>query len=470
MSAVSTTVTELPEARVKVDAEVTPKAVEQAMLATAKVLARDLRMPGFRKGKVPPPVVIRQYGRAAVLDETLRRSIGEWLVAAVEAAEIVTVGEPDVQIGDLPEPGAPLTFSLEIGVRPTAKLGDLSSFEVGKREAAADASKVDAELEQLRERHAKLVGVEREAAEGDTVLVSFVGRIDGEEFDGGAGRDQLIELGSGRLIPGFEDQLQGAKAGEERDVTVNFPDDYGAEHLQGAEAVFAVTVHEVQEKQLPELNDEFAEEAAGVDSLDELREDIGARLSEQDGAAIERQFRDAVIDTLMLKAEVEVPESLAQARAGELLNRTINQLAQQGISRDLYFQMAGKSEEELVAEAAPEAERSLRREAAVAAYIEAEGIEPAEGDLLASLTGPAAQQGTTPEKLLKRLDRDGHRAELVSDVAQQQAVERLIENATVVSIEDAKKKNLLWTPEADEDAASGGGRPWASDTDDADES
>ncbi len=463
MSAVSTTVTELPEARVKVDAEVAPKAVEQAMLATAKVLARDLRMPGFRQGKVPPPVVIRRYGREAVLDETLRRTIGEWLVAAVEAAEIITVGEPDVQIGDLPEAGAPLTFSLEIGVRPQAKLGDVSTLEVGKRDAVADDAKVDAEIEQLRERHAKLVAVDREAVEGDTVLISFVGRIDGEEFDGGAGRDQLVELGSGRLVPGFEDQLQGAKAGEDRDVTVNFPDDYGAEHLQGVEAVFAVNVHEVQEKQLPELDDEFAEEAAGVDSLAELREDIGSRLSEQDGATVERQFRDAVIDTLMLKAEVEVPETLAKARAGELLNRTINQLAQQGISRDLYFQMAGKTEEELVAEAAPEAERSLRREAAVAAFIEAEGIEPAEGDLLDSLTAPAAQQGTTPEKLLKRLDRDGHRAELVSDVAQQQAIERLVERATAVSVADAKKKKLLWTPEADEDASTGGGRPWATE-------
>ncbi len=462
MSAVSTTVTELPEARVKIDAEVAPKAVEQAMLATAKVLARDLRMPGFRQGKVPPPVVIRRYGREAVLDETLRRSIGEWLVAAVETASVTTVGEPDVQIGDLPEAGAPLTFSVEIGVRPEATLGDLETIEVGKREPAADEEKVDAELEQLRQRHAKLVAVEREAAEGDTVLISFVGRIDGEEFDGGAGRDQLVELGSGRLVPGFEDQLQGAKAGEDREVTVNFPDDYGAEHLQGVEAVFAVTVHEVQEKQLPELDDAFAEEAAGADSLDELRSDISGRLSEQDGAAIERQFRDAVIDTLMLRAEVEVPESLAKARAGELLNRTINQLTQQGISRELYFQMAGKSEDELIAEATPEAERSLRREAAVAAFIAAEEIEPAEGDLLDTLTAPAAQQGTTPEKLLKRLDRDGHRAELVSDVAQQQAIERLVERATVVSVDEAKKKQLLWTPEADEDAAAGGGRPWAS--------
>ena len=461
MSAVSTTVTELPDSRVKVEAEVTTKAVEQAMLDTAKVLARDLRMPGFRQGKVPPPVVIRRYGRETVLDETLRRSMGTWLVAAIEGAELKTVGEPDVNIGEAPAAGQPLTFDFEISVRPTATLGDLSTFEVGRREPVADQERVDKELEQLRERQAKLVAVDREAKEGDTVLISFVGRIDGEEFEGGAGRDQLVELGSGRLVPGFEDQLQGAKGGEDRDVTVQFPDDYGAEQLRGVEAVFAVTVHEVQEKQLPELDDSFAEEAAGVDTLDELREDIGQRLSEQDGTAVEREYREAVIDTLMLKAEVEIPDSLAKARAGELLERTLNQLAQQGIQRDLYFQMSGKTEEELIAEAAPEAARSLRREAAVEAYVAQEGIEPGDGDLLDVLNGPAAQQGTTPEKLLKRLTRDGHRDELVSDVAQQQAIEKLVEQATAVSVEDAKAKGLLWTPEADEDAATGGGRPWA---------
>jgi trigger factor len=463
MSAVSTTVTELPDSRVKVEAEVTPKAIEQAMLDTAKVLARDLRMPGFRQGKVPPPVVIRRYGRETVLDETLRRQIGTWLVAAVESAELKTVGEPEVNIGEIPPAGAPLTFDFEISVRPVAKLADVGAFEVGRREPAADPERVTKELEQLRERQAKLVAVDREAKEGDTVLISFVGRIDGEEFEGGAGRDQLVELGSGRLVPGFEDQLQGTKGGEDRDVTVQFPDDYGAEQLQGVEAIFSVTVHEVQEKQLPELDDAFAEEAAGVDSLDELRDDIAQRISEEDGTAVEREYREAVIDTLMLKADVEIPDSLAKARAGELLDRTLNQLAQQGIQRELYFQMSGKSEEELVAEAAPEAARSLRREAAVEAYIAQEGIEPGDGDLLDVLNAPAAQQGTTPEKLLKRLTKDGHRDELVSDVAQQQAIEKLVESATAVSVEDAKAKGLLWTPEADEDAATGGGRPWAAE-------
>ncbi|MGE4426017.1 MAG: trigger factor [Solirubrobacteraceae bacterium] len=466
MSAVTTTVTELPESRVKIAVEVAPKTVEQAMLDTARVLGRDLRVPGFRKGKVPPPVVIRRYGRETVLDETLRRSLGEWLVAAVDDAGVSTVGEPSVDIGKTPEPGGPVLFELEVGVRPVATLGDLATLEVGRREATPDPERIDKELEQLRERHGKLEKVDRAAAEGDSVLVSFVGRIDGEEFEGGAGRDQLIELGSGRLVPGFEDQLQGAEGGQEREVRVTFPDDYGAEQLRGVEAVFTVEVHEVQERTLPELDDTFAEEAAGADSLAELRDEIGQKLSEQDDVTIEREYRDAVLDTVALRAEVEIPESLATARAAELLDQTLHQLSHQGISRELYFQMTGRSEEDVVAEAVPEAERNLRREAALHAFVAAEEIEPAEGDLLSALQQPAMQQGTTPEKLLKRLTKQGHLDELRDDVAQQQAIERLLERATAVSVEDARAKGLLWTPVPGEPAPAGG-RPWATEDESA---
>ncbi|MCK9249853.1 MAG: trigger factor [Solirubrobacteraceae bacterium] len=468
MSAVTTTVTELPESRVKIAVEVAPKTVEQAMLDTAKVLGRDLRVPGFRKGKVPPPVVIRRYGREAVLDEALRRTLGQWLADAIDDADVATVGEPSVDIGDTPAPGAPVTFELEVGVRPVAKLGDLSTLEVGRREAKPDDERIDKELEQLRERHGKLEKVDRAAAEGDSVLVSFVGRVDGEEFEGGAGRDQLIELGSGRLVPGFEDQLVGASAGDEREVRITFPDDYGAEQLQGVEAVFAVEVHEVQERTVPELDDAFAEEAAGADTLAELREDIAQKLAEQDEVAVEREFREAVLDTIALAADVEIPESLATARAAELLEQTLHQLSHQGISRELYFQMTGRSEDDVVAEAVPEAERSLRREAALHAFIAAEEIEPAEGDLLSALAQPAMQQGTTPEKLLKRLTKQGHLDELRDDVAQQQAIERLLERATAVSVEDARGKGLLWTPVPGEPAPAGG-RPWAAEDDASDD-
>src|SRR3954451_7665196 len=217
------------------------------MERTARQLGASMRIPGFRKGKVPPPVVIRRVGREAVLDEAVREAIGRWYVDAIGDAKIAPVGDPKLDLGDLPGEGQPLTFTIEIGVRPGAQLGDYEGVEVGRREATVDDEQVDAELQALRERAARVETVERAAGQGDFVVMDYEGRVDGELFEGGTGRDQMVELGSGRLVGGFEDQRQGASAGEQREVAVTFPDEYPAEALQGKPAAFIVTVKEVKE-------------------------------------------------------------------------------------------------------------------------------------------------------------------------------------------------------------------------------
>ncbi len=279
-STVTTNVTELPESRVRVEAQVAPEEVERRIAQAARKLGRTLRVAGFRKGKVPPPVVIARLGREAVLDEAMRDALGSWYVEAVDAAGITPIGEPSLDVGELPAEGSPLSFSIEIGVRPRAILGDYKNLEVPKRESAVDDAAIDAEIERLRERFGTLETVERAAENGDQIVMDYLGKIDGVPFEGGEGRDQLLELGSGRLIPGFEEQLIGASAGDDRVVKVSFPDDYGAEELAGKEAEFDVTVTEVKAKKLPELDDEFATEAAGFDTLEELREDFATRLRE----------------------------------------------------------------------------------------------------------------------------------------------------------------------------------------------
>lgn len=424
-----TTVTELPESRVRVEAEVPPKEVERSVEQAARALGRDLRMPGFRKGKVPTPVVIKRFGREAVLDQAVRSSLGRWYVQALDEAHIHPVGDPDLDLSDLPDAGEPLSFSFEIGVRPVATLGDYRGVEVARPSGEPEPSEIDAELEQLRERSARLETVEEPAARGDFVVMDYVGSIEGEEFEGGTGRDQMVELGTGRLIPGFEEQLEGASAGEERTVTLSFPDDYGAEHLAGKPAEFAVTVKEIKRKRLPELDDEFAVEAGGFDSIDELREDIAGRLREDAERRAEAEYREAVIDAVAANATVEVPEALARARAGELFERMMHQLSHQGISKEMYLQISGKSEEEIVAEALPDAEQALRREAVLAAVIEAEDIAPADGDVLDALQSTAARENTTPEKLRDRLEKAGRLDELREDLAQRQAVDFLVEHA-----------------------------------------
>ncbi|HLY51111.1 MAG TPA: trigger factor [Solirubrobacteraceae bacterium] len=457
MATVKTSVTELPESRVRVQAEVSAEEVERRVAEAAKQLGRQMRVPGFRKGKVPAPVVIRRLGREAVLDEALRRALGGWYADAIEEAGIAPVGEPELDIGEPPREGQPLSFSIEIGVRPTAKLGQYKGLEVGRREPAVEESEVAAELDRLRERVATLETVDRAAEPGDHVVIDYVGRVDGEPFEGGAGRDQLLELGSGRLIPGFEEQLTGATAGETRVVSVTFPEDYPSQEMAGQPAEFEVTVTEVKAKRLPELDDEFASEAGGFDTLDELRDDVRERLRAAEERAIEREFEEAVLEAAVAEATVEMPEKLVHARAHELLDDTLSALARQGISKETYLRLAGKDEETLAHEAEPEAERALKREAVLAAIVAAEGITPSDEQVREALEPSAERSGTSTEKLLEQLRKADRLERVREDVANQQALELLVSQAKPISVEQAKARDKLWTPGKEE---AGSGQLW----------
>lgn len=312
---VTTTVVELPESRVRLEVEVTPQELQRRVNETASKLGRDLRLPGFRKGKVPPPVVVRQLGREAVLDETIRGQLGRWYLDAIDHAKVHPVGDPDVNMEELPGAGEPFTFSVEIGVRPTAQLGEYKGVSAPRREAVADAAAVQAELDQLREQGARLESKGGPAAEGDFVVMDYRGYVDGEPFEGGEGRDQLVELGSGRLIPGFEEQITGAEAGEERTVEVEFPADYHATHLAAKPATFELQIKDVKAKERPELDDDFASDAAGFDTLEELEEDIATKLRASEQETIEGEFREAALDAVVAGATIEVPAALVDARA-----------------------------------------------------------------------------------------------------------------------------------------------------------
>jgi len=429
---VTTTVTELPESRVRLEVEVAPEELQRRVDEMAARLGRDLRLPGFRKGKVPPPVVVRQLGREAVLDETIRGQIGRWYSDAIESAKVHPVGEPDVNLEELPDAGQPFAFSVEVGVRPTAQLGEYKGVSAPRREAEASEEAVQEELDKLREQGARLESKGGAATEGDFVVMDYKGYVDGEPFEGGEGRDQLIELGSGRLIPGFEEQITGAEPGQERTIEVEFPEDYHATHLAGKPAKFELQIKDVKAKEMPELDDDFASDAAGFDTLDELREDIAAKLRASAEEEIEGEYRHAVLDAVVADATIEVPEALVDARAKELWERMLATLGQQGIDKDAYLRIAGKPEEELLAESRPNAAQALRIEAVIAAVIEAEGLEPSDGDVLDALQESAARDETTPEKLRDRLQKAGRLDELKDDMAQRMAVDLLATHATAV--------------------------------------
>jgi trigger factor len=454
---VQTVVTELPESRVRVEAHVPPEEVERRVAQAAKRLGQGLRVPGFRAGKAPAPVIVQRMGREAVLDEAVRDSIGSWYTAAIDSAAVVPVGEPQLDMGDLPAHGEPLTFSIEIGVRPKASLGDYKGLEVGRREPDVSDEAIGEEIDRIRERSARLDTVDRPAASGDFVVMDYRGTRDGEAFAGGEGRDQLVELGSGRLVEGFEQQLEGASAGDERTVTVKFPDEYPAPELAGQEAEFAVTVKEVKAKELPGLDDDLAAEA-GFDTLDELRDDIRGRISEADTARIEAEFREAALDSAVRAATVDVPDALVEARARELWDSMLHSLSHQGITRETYLRIAGRPEEEIVEQSKPDAEQALRREAVLAAIIEAEGIEPTEEEVLEAVTEAAAEASgrTSPKKLLERLKSTGRLDALKQDLAQRKALDLVAESAKPISIEQAQARDKLWTPDREEKGGSTG--------------
>ncbi len=524
-STLKTTVTELPESRVRVQVQVLPEEVEGRVEERARKLGRELKLPGFRKGKVPAPLVLQRLGREAVLEEAVRDSLSRWYSDAIETAGIVPVGDPHVDLGDLPPQGQALEFSIEIGVLPKAELGDYDGLEVPRREPAVAEELVSEQVEEMRERLARLETVEREAAQGDFVVVNYVGYLPSEDaasgdgadegpagpdtgsdegpagpdadadegpsgpdtgsdegpsgpdagsdegpagpdtgsdegpagrggsqldqaaepFDGGEGRDQLIELGGGNLIPGFEEGLLGATAGETRTIELTFPADYGAEHLAGRDASFEIAVKEVKLKRLPELDEDFAIDA-GFDSIAELRADIESRLLEAEEQKIEDEFRGAALDAAVARATVPVTSALAQARAKEMWERMLHSLSHSGISREAYLQITGREESAILAEMLPDAEQALRREAVVTAIVAAEAIAPSDEEVLVALGPTAEREGIEPEKLLEDLRRAGRLEDVREDLAARKAVEWVAERAKPISVEQAAAREQLWTP------------------------
>ncbi len=450
------TISELPGSRVKVEVEVAAADVDRAVQRAARALAREMKMPGFRKGKAPPSLVIQRLGYGPVLEEAIREALPEWYERALLGSGIAPIGDPGIEIVSTPEAeGEPLGFKFEIGVRPTARLGEYKGLEVGRPEPEAPGEIVDRELERMQGGFARLEPVERVAATGDVLLIDFEGLVDGKAFEGGTATDYLLELGGNQLIEGFEEQLVGTNAGETRQVEVSFPADYRAEQLAGADAVFKVEVKEVREKVLPELDDDFASEASEFDSLEELRADIGDRVAKVMEERVEQDFRLAAVDAAADAATVELPDDLVSARAGERWERVERQLAARGMSPDAYLQMQGKTREEVLEESRPDVERELKREAVLATIAEAEGIEVSEEEMVEALAHPAEHERTTPEKLLKRLQESGRDAMIREDIRFRKAIDLVAEEAKPIPVEQAEAREKIWTPEKEREAAGG---------------
>ena len=449
-----TTVKELPDSRVRVDVDVDPQDVEGSIARTAQELGQDMKLPGFRKGKVPPEMVVQRLGRQTVLTQALESSLGDWYERAMLASGVNPVGDPKLDLSDLPEEGKPLRFSIEVAVRPSAELGEYKGLEVGRAEPEVPEEAVESEINRLREGFARLNPVERAAKPGDAVLIDYEGKIDGEPFEGGTAHDYLLELGEGRILPELEQGLEGAEPGDERQVSVPFPDDYPAEEVAGKTAEFEVKVKEVREKELPDLDDDFAAEASEFDTLAELRDHISGQIKEILDGQIAERFRESALDAAVANATVELPDPVVEASAAEMWRRVERSLERQGMEAENYLQIQGKTREEMVQQARPEAEQALKREAVLEAVAKAEGIEVTEEDMLEALQIPPGHEDhghPEPADALKDIRESGREELLKQDLLMRRALELVAEESNPIPLEQAQAREEIWTPEKEKE-------------------
>jgi trigger factor len=440
-----TSVTELGDSRVRVEVGIEPDTVQRRLERAALELARDMRMPGFRKGKVPPQLVIQRVGREAVLEQALRDSLPEWYERALLESGITPVGDPELKVPTLPDAGEELSFSIEVAVRPSARLGEYEGLEVGRAEAEVPEDAVQAELDRLREGFASLDPVDRPAEKGDLLVIDYSGTVDGEPFDGSEATDLMVELGAESLLAEFDQALVGASAGDEVEVEVHFPEDHRPESLAGKQASFTVAVKEVREKELPDLDDEFAAEASEFETLDELRDEIRRRLAAAIESRVDAEFREAAVDAAADVAQIDLPSELVHARAHEMWERLERSLASRGASAESFLQMEGKTREEAVTDLESDAEQALRREATLEAVADAEGIEVSEEEMLEALRPGEGEE--EPAKLLERLRASGRDALLREDLRLRKAVDVIAGSAKAIPQEQAAVRKRLWTPE-----------------------
>jgi len=412
-----------------VSVEVPEPQVRKAIDRTYKNLAKGAQVKGFRRGKVPRKVLERVYGAQA--DEEIERIlVSETLADAIEMAEIEPVTEPDIDATP-PVAGSPFQYSARVEVKPVIELPKLTGLKATKPSTDIDDSKIDARIETMRENFAPLVELEEGvgAEQGDTVHVDFEGRVDGELFDGGAGEDMAVEIGGGRLIPGFEDQLVGVVTGEDRDLNVTFPEDYGEASLAGKDAVFAIKAVAIKRKTLPEIDDEFAKDV-GEDSLEALKEKIRGELTQQAESQAQNQLRQTLMDSLIEATEFEVPPGLVhrqlhqqmQAMKQQFQGQVPDEILQQELSR---MHDSGRDA----------AERRVREALLLDAVVRSEGIEVDESEIEAKLDELAEAQGSDPAVMRTLAEQQGWRGQIEAEILDGKALDFLTAGASVEAAE-----------------------------------
>lgn len=414
----------------KLTIEVPAEEVEKALQAAYLKERGKISLPGFRKGRVPRQMIEKMYGPEVFYDEAANRMISEAYAKAYDECELELVSQPKIEITQL-EKGKEFIFTAEVAVKPEVKLGEYKGLKVDKVSTRVTQKEVDGEIDKERERNARTIDVtDRAVQDKDQITLDFEGFVDGVAFEGGKASDYPLTIGSGAFIPGFEDQLIGANIDEEKEINVTFPEEYQAKELAGKAAVFKCTVHSIKAKELPELDDEFVSDVSEKsETVDAYKAEVKAKIKERKENEGKQKREDQSVEQAVANAEMDIPEAMISFQSRQMVDDFARRIMQQGMTMEQYFQFTGLSEEKMMEEFKPEAEKRIRTRLTLEAIVAAENIEVSEERLDEELQKMADSYKMEVDKLKEYMG-ENEKKQMKEDIAIQEAV-TLIANAAV---------------------------------------
>ncbi|MCH5263540.1 MAG: trigger factor [Lachnospiraceae bacterium] len=412
----------------KLTIEASAEDLEKAIEKAYQKQKNQISIPGFRKGKVPRQMVEKMYGKEVFYEDAANELIPDAYDKALEECEEDIVSSPKIEVTQI-ESGKPFIFTATVALKPEVKLGKYKGVKIDKIDTEVTDEEVDAEINRERENNARNITVEdRPVKDGDITTLDFEGFVDGVAFDGGKGENYPLTIGSGAFIPGFEEQLVGAEIGKEVEVKVTFPEDYQAENLKGKDAVFKCTIKEIKERELPELDDEFASEVSEFDTLAEYREDVKKNLTEKKEKDAKNLREEAAVKAAVEDSEMEIPDAMLETQQRQMVDEFAQRITMQGLSMEQYFQFTGTNYQQMVEQVKPQAEERIKSRLVLEAVAKAENLEASEEDYEKELETMAEVYQMDVAKV-KELMGEREKKNIMQDLAVRKAAEFVAENA-----------------------------------------
>ena len=413
---------------VKLVIEASAEEFEAGLNAAYNKNKNKISVPGFRKGKAPRKMIEQLYGSQIFFEDAANEIIPDAYADAAKESGLDIVSQPKVSIEQL-EAGKPFIFAAEVAVRPEVELGEYKGVEVTKSDAEVTDADVEEELKKVQDQNSRTVSVEdRAVKDGDMTVIDFEGFIDGEAFEGGKGENYPLTIGSHSFIDTFEEQMIGMNIGEEKELNVTFPEDYHAENLKGKPATFKVTVKEIKEKQLPELDDDFAQDVSDFDTLAEYKDDLKKKIAERKESEAKAKKESEAIEKVVEAAKMDIPQAMIDTQVNRMLEDFAMRLQQQGLSVEQYFQYTGMTADKIMEEMKPEAVKRIKNSLVLEAVAKAENIEVSEEEFEAELQKMADMYKMEIEKI-KEFMQDAEAKQMKDDIAIQKAVELIVSSA-----------------------------------------